>query len=161
MRLLIDGYNLLHALGMAPRAGAVSLKRSRSRLLDWLSNQLGAREDDVCIVFDSKHKSDGAAQAHGAIHVRFASRETADDLIERIVREESAPAALTVVSNDHRIQQAATRRGCAYWDCNTFIDWLQRRDATELTPKPSAERSDKPDTPTDAEVEDWLRRFGK
>jgi predicted RNA-binding protein with PIN domain len=160
MRLLIDGYNLLHALGMAPRAGALSLKRSRLRLLDWLSDQLGARSSDVCVVFDSKHEGRGSEQAHRAIHVRFASNETADDLIERMVREESAPAALTVISNDHRIQHAATRRGCPCWDCNTFIDWLQRRDATG-PPAPRSEQSDKPDGPSDVEVDDWLKRFGE
>src|SRR5690606_3973739 len=109
MRLLIDGYNLLHVSGVfAPRGGPASLERSRNALLAWLAATLEADEiTHTTVVFDAREAVAGRPSSfnYRGISVMFASEyEDADALIEALVRAESAPRRLTVVSSDHRIQ---------------------------------------------------------
>lgn len=156
MRFLIDGYNLMHALGLAPTAG-LSLERSRLRFLDWIAVEIGKRSHDVTVVFDSTQTRGGNESVYRGIRLVFANARTADDLIEEWVQAETAPATLTVVSNDHRLQSAARRRGCITWTCGEYVDWLQ----SETKPaKPAPQSAEKPVEPSDDEMADWLRRFG-
>src|SRR5262249_16598580 len=112
MAYLIDGYNLLYALGVLhDRMGPTGLRKARLRPLGLLRAALGPDEASaVTVVFDAAKAPPGvsAEEDYGGIHVRFAvHQEEADDLIEELIRHDSAPRNLTVVSNDHRIQQAA------------------------------------------------------
>jgi predicted RNA-binding protein with PIN domain len=159
MRFLIDGYNLLHALGMAPRAGTSSLERARLRMLEWLSSRLGERKPDICLVFDSRNQRGGGQQEFRGLRICFSKRESADDLIEELIRDEADPAGLTVISNDRRLQHAASRRSCASWNCGQFIDWLLQGD-NQHPPAPRPEIHDKPEGPSGDEMEEWLKRFG-
>jgi predicted RNA-binding protein with PIN domain len=159
VRYLIDGYNLMHALGMAPQPGGLTLERARMRFLDWLAVQAAATAGDTCIVFDSKNKRGEAEQVYRDLRVQFSHGQEADDLIEQMIRAETIPARLTVVSNDHRLQHAARRRGCPAWTCSEYIDWL-------AAPKEKAENElgtaavEKPPAPSGDEIDEWLKRFG-
>ena len=165
MRLLIDGYNLLHAVGWAPYAGSsITLERSRIKLLDWLANQHGKTVGDVTLVFDAqKGASESPPTLHKGITVRYAFRATADDAIEELLKTDPKPKDLTVVSNDHRLQQAAQRRGAVYWECGVYVDWL----ASLKEPEPRRLKEvdnpdrDKPNQASQAELDEWLRVFEK
>jgi predicted RNA-binding protein with PIN domain len=162
MRFLIDGYNLLHALWPAegrqlrPRAWP----RFRQRLLDRLRASHPADAEAVTVVFDAArepHPDPPEADSRG-IFVRFAvGYPSADDLIEELIRGDSAPSRLTVVSDDHRVRDAARRRGCTVTGCLDYFEWLEQ-------PKPPGE--DRPDPPgkpeglSPGEVEHWLKEFG-
>lgn len=158
MRYLIDGYNLMHALGMAPRPGGASLERSRVRFADWLAVESHGKEANLSVVFDSVHTAGGGEQLHRGIHMRFADARTADDLIEEIIRADPVPSSLTVISNDHRLLAAATRGGCIAWTCGEFVDWLQAR--TRETSDAVRQEPEKPAAPSGAEMNEWLERFG-
>jgi predicted RNA-binding protein with PIN domain len=158
MRYLIDGYNLLHALGLAPTPGGTTLAKARLRLLEWLAAALGpAAVDGVSIVFDSRDDRGGAEQSFRGLRVRFSRGETADDLIERLVHAEQTPPALAVVSSDHRLRDAARRRGCAALSCGEYLDQVSARPSEKAAP-PQAE--EKPTAVTDAELEELLKEFG-
>jgi hypothetical protein len=156
MRYLIDGYNLLHALGVLQgRAGPGGLEKARTRLLGMLRGKFGDHAHDVTVVFDAAQAPPGAVevQDHHGIQVRFAvAAGQADDVIEEFIRKESSPGRLTVVSDDRRLQQAAKRRRCPVLDCGTFIDLLlrPRRPAREAPLKPDQPREDR---------EHWLKEF--
>ena len=157
---LIDGYNLLHALGMAPKPGGLSLERARLRMIEWLAGEIGAEKANVSIVFDSANPRGGGEQSHRGLYMRFSQGQTADDLIEQLILDERVPAELTVVSNDHRLQQAARRSGCVSWKCEQYVDWLlSRKNRPPVESKESAD--DKPETTSDAEMEEWLKKFGE
>jgi uncharacterized protein len=160
MRFLIDGYNLMHAIwpGEGRHLKARAWPRFRQRLLD----RVRAKADpgSVTIVFDANHSPpDAPAEeySHG-IHVRFAvGYPSADDLIEELLRTESSPKGLTVVSDDHRLRDAARRRGCHVSGCLDYIESLDRpatpvRDADEPSAKPEQLSPD--------EVQRWLTEFG-
>lgn len=158
MRYLIDGYNLMHALGMAPTAGGLSLERSRFRFVDWLAVELGERSTTVTLVFDSNRSSNSGEQVHRGIEMKFADARTADDHIEEMIQAEQTPGTLTIVSNDNRLQAAAARRRCIAWTCGQFVDWLQKRPTIHTDSRPPAQ-DEKPAAPSRSEMTEWLRRF--
>jgi len=156
---LIDGYNLLFALGLASkRTEPKAFELARAKLLAWLHEAHGTDVSSVTVVFDAQHVAVGGRPEWNdrGLRVLFAVGMLADDRIEELIREEVNPRKLTVVSSDHRIQVAARRRGCTVWDAAEYIDWAMAR---QQRPKASAPMPGKPDS-SPAEVERWLREFG-
>jgi predicted RNA-binding protein with PIN domain len=162
MRYLIDGYNLLYAMGVMPaRAGPGGLARARLRLLGMLHGVFGADSGKVTVVFDAARAPPGAAEQETAqgIHVRYAHREpAADDLIEDLIRHESVPRQLAVVSDDHRLQQAARRRQCTPLGCLDFLDELARR--RRLQRQRPGQPAEKTTAADEEETRHWLSAFG-
>src|SRR4051812_35636003 len=109
---LIDGYNLMHAVGLAPTALPTGrLEPARRRFLDWLADAAGGRA--VRVVFDAQASvAASPEQDHRGVRVAFAHRRTADEMIEELVGAAPRPDRLTVVSNDNQVKEAARRRGC-------------------------------------------------
>src|SRR5262245_11737319 len=111
MHCLIDGYNLCYAMGVIRnRARPTGLQKGRQRLLGLLAGAYGDEAPQVTVVFDAAKAPAGVPEeeAYQGIQVRYAiHNEQADDLIENLIHHHSAPRQLTVVSDDHRIQQAA------------------------------------------------------
>jgi hypothetical protein len=160
MRYLIDGYNLLHALGLGSRLGPTGLEWARLRLLRLLRETHGDEASDVTVVFDAAGARPGATaeQDYRGIHVLFAVREVeADDLIEQLIRRTSAPRGLTVVSDDHRIQQAARRRDCVALGCAAYLDFLDHKRHPQPPRPPEAPA--KPEEVSPEEAQYWLREF--
>lgn len=159
MGFLIDGYNLLFALGLASRhMPAPQLQSARDRLLLWL-NDKHPDPPSVLIIFDAREAEFGDDREHsiGAVRVRYSTGRDADDLLEDLIREERVPAQLTVVSNDHRVQRAGQRRGCIVWGCGEFVDWLEAPPRPTSPPKPPT--PEKPESVSDEEMDFWLREF--
>src|SRR5436190_23112289 len=99
MRILIDGYNYLHAVGLlrprsgpAGHAGPHELERARSTLLGQLARSYSPG-DSVTVVFDAAGASPGvpAEDWFQGIHILNELHRTADDLIADVVRDDSAP----------------------------------------------------------------------
>jgi predicted RNA-binding protein with PIN domain len=160
---LIDGYNLLHAVGFA---GPGRWEKRRLKLLDWIADAAPVRAGTarVRVVFDAQHGTgDDRERPHRSVLVRFAVRQTADDLIETLLASESAPSTVAVVSNDGRVREAARRRGAAGWSCEAFTDWLVTGSpGPGASPAPPADPPpEKPDGPAPAEVEALLAAFGQ
>jgi hypothetical protein len=156
MRYVIDGYNLLHAWGLAPRQAGI--ERARLNLLDRLRRAGG----DLTVVFDAARAPAGAAAEHDyhGIHVRFILDGTADDWIEDLIRREPQPQQLTIVSDDRRLRQAGERRRCRVQGCLDYIEELQR--GKPAPPAPAAgEAPAKPETPSEEETRHWLKEFGE
>jgi len=158
---LIDGYNLLYAMGvLRKRMGPDGLEKARQNLLGVLHGSFGDESANVTVVFDAARPPPGApaeADYHG-LHVRFAiGLAAADDLIELLIRKASAPRHLTVVSDDHRLQKAASRRHCAVRGCGDFLQELGRR--RQPPAAASGERPAKPSGMSREEAQHWLDEF--
>ena len=93
MTYLIDGYNLMHAIGLARRglpAGALHI--ARKRFLDWLADAAKGRDVAVVVVFDATGARSASPEAdHRGVRVRFTFGRTADDDIEELLAAESHP----------------------------------------------------------------------
>ncbi|MBU4272437.1 MAG: NYN domain-containing protein [Planctomycetes bacterium] len=164
MPLLIDGYNLLHASGiMGHGAGPGSLERSRLAMLNFLAASIEPSElPRTTVVFDAGDAPRGLPRVvqHRGITVRFAAKyESADELIEELIRSESAPRRLVVVSGDRRIQRAARRRRAKVVASDAWYAELVR--ARRQRAQAGAETSDRPPVPLlEEDVNYWIDQFG-
>src|SRR5207244_9115063 len=156
---LIDGYNLLYAMGVIRnRAGPTGLQKARQRLLGLLHGAYGDEASQVTVVFDAAKAPAGAAEEeeYQGLQIRYAVHDAqADDLIEKLIQHHSAPRQLTVISDDHRIQQAARRRQCTVLGCGDYLAWLARHRKERKVPAPEIEI--KPERLSEQETARWLR----
>lgn len=161
MTFLIDGYNLMHAIGLARRdMPAAKFERARTELLDWLADGVDGRAD-VRIVFDAQNAPIWSPESlHHGVHVRFAFGETADDAIEGLIAAEAKPKSLTVVSNDARVRESARRAGCATLSCEELVDWMISKSREQEVNATRVPEIDKPQ-PTSREVDELLDVFSK
>jgi predicted RNA-binding protein with PIN domain len=153
--LLIDGYNLLHAAGLARVSyGPGDLEVCRNRLIAQLAAGL---EDSILsrttVVFDAFSRFDDSEryqQQHG-LSVVFAPAGTdADSEIERLIAAHDAPRQLLVVSSDHRLHKAAQKRKCQAIDSEPFWESLTDQSTdTGRTTSPHRVPS----------TTDWLQEF--
>jgi uncharacterized protein len=166
--LLIDGYNLLHAAGMAQsdyRPG--DLLRCRTQLLKFLLSQLTAAEiQETTVVFDARDPPpDRPAQVVvSGIRVLFANPGgDADVLIQSWLARHPSPRRVTLVSSDRLLQRAARSGGSKFIGSEDFVRELERRHAAR-DPKRSATAPDedaKPAAHASAEqTAYWLKVFG-
>ena len=156
MRLLIDGYNLLHAtdlFGAGDLAG--TLRGSREALLGFLAARLTERERRwTVIVFDAKDAPAGLPERYSeeGIDVRFARGfPDADAMIEEILEGATGARELTVVSGDRRVQRAARSRGAKPVDSSGWFGELCRRE-------PDASRRVSNKEPIGSS-EEWVKAF--
>lgn len=158
MRYVIDGYNLLHHVGRLQAGRNANLNEARLDLLRLLQLRYSGTPDQVTVVFDARGASGPvkAMEDYHGIEVRYTRSEEADDVIEAVIRGESAPQRLTVVSNDRRLKEAARRKGCPVAECVEFWESLEKKAAP--TPSPAPPKDDTGLSPE--EVAKWQKAFG-
>lgn len=163
--LIIDGYNVMHAAGLArPNYGPGDLERCRHRLLRLLVTFLTPKERDRAkVVFDAWDAPEGLPNRmkFEGLQVRFADPgHDADSLIEELILAHSAPRQIIVVSGDRRLQKAAHRRKAKFIGSLSFLDEIVQRspqhdrDEAPLDPHPKYEGE-----LTSGELEHWMNLF--
>ncbi|VTR92698.1 Uncharacterized protein OS=Isosphaera pallida (strain ATCC 43644 / DSM 9630 / IS1B) GN=Isop_0059 PE=4 SV=1: NYN_YacP [Gemmata massiliana] len=162
MTFLIDGYNLMHAVGLVNRkTPCAQFERARTRFLDWLADGVKGRAVTVRVVFDAQDApAPSLEMTHRGVRVRFAYQRTADDVIEELVAVEQKPHAVTVVSNDSRVREAARRADCGVASCQEFTDWLISTVPEYSGVVAPPQEPDKPE-PTPDELNEFLEAFSK
>ena len=162
MIFLIDGYNLLHAVGWASaKMRQPQLDPARRRLLDWLAESAPAvaKADRFRVVFDAMHGPFASLpRSYRGVIVEFAYRSTADDLIEELLAAELVPREVVVVSNDLRLHESARRVRSQAWDHGAFLDYLNTFTERRL-PVDQASAPEKPTVPAADEAAELLRAF--
>jgi hypothetical protein len=164
--LIIDGYNLLHAAGLARRRyGPRQLERCRAQLLAYLAKHLTASERErATVVFDAAGAPPGLPRQLTAagITVRFAATgKDADDTIEELIAAHSAPRQIWLVSSDHRLQRSAQKRRGTFSDSEDFVQDLERRGPIAEESQRHAESPPTRRQTGETETERWLREFGE
>jgi hypothetical protein len=165
MATLIDGYNLLHATGILGRnVGPGTLERARNALLGFLAASLPESEQaDTTVVFDAKNGPPGLPRElhQQGIRVLYAvGYANADGLLEELIRANSSPRRLVVVSSDHQIQRATHRRRATAIDSDRWYADVCRRRRMRASVEPTAD--DRP-TPADTEADSayWVKAFSE
>jgi len=149
MRYLVDGYNLMYAVGLlGKRLGPEGFRKVRTRFLNDLSDALGPLDAaQTTVVFDAAESPGDfpSESRHKGMSVVFAvDDDSADERIELLIARHTAPKGLTVVSSDRRIRKAATRRKARAVAAETF--WVemdarkQRRSRDAALPPPPPDR---------------------
>jgi len=146
--VLIDGYNLMHAAGIARQNyGPGDLQRCRLRLNRKLCELLSAETlVRTAVIYDAfRSESDTRrVQNHGELRVIFAPKGTdADSVIERLLKQSSSPRQTLVVSSDHRLHKAARRRKASCIDSEDF--WQEITSSADDSPMTPASSKPLPD----------------
>jgi predicted RNA-binding protein with PIN domain len=167
--LVIDGYNLLHAAGMAQREYRPGdLLRCRTRLLKLLHGKLSAAEiKGTTVVFDARDPPpDRPAQVVvSGIRVLFAKAGgDADALIQDWLFHHPAPRRVTLVSSDRALQRAARSSGAKFIGSHEFLDDLGRRrgPSSAISGRSSQARDDEKPAhhASPSQTAYWLKVFG-
>lgn len=155
--LIIDGYNLLRAVQNLTEQ---SFNITDVQLCLVLGKYLYRIKKKGRIVFDGIGPRDKTAFNNlRNLEVVFSgSSHEADDVIERLVLENTAPRMLTVVSSDRRVKAAAKKRKATALDCVDF--WTDVIKIFEKKQKRQVEPQGKFIGISEAETEFWLREFG-
>jgi len=131
-RLLVDGYNVIHAVESLRQL----LRRDVGTARDRLRNRLRILADfeavAVTLVFDGpgEQVSTERERGSGSLEVLYApSHLTADGLIENLITRASSPADLTVATHDHLIGEAARVAGAFVMGADELMDWTERAEA--------------------------------
>lgn len=187
MILMIDGYNVAQPIRPGRSPDPRWLENTRKRLLHSLAEHLPAPiRAKTCVVFDANNpprdRSDTAE--HHSMLIRYAvGYNSADDLLAEMIRQHHSPKRLMVVSSDHRVQMAASRRSARFYDSEPWMDDLtdgklhlaidiqngagqggqanrtgSRRNASGKLPMGG--EPPKPRVQSEDEVSDWMREFG-
>lgn len=162
--VIIDGYNLMHAVGIARQTyGPGDLERCRHQLLLWLKEHIAdQKQSNVTVVFDAidSPKPGSTVEYFDQIEVRFPNRGIeADAVIEWMVAKHSAPKQVLVVSSDHRLHKAARRRRSQVIDSEDFARMMSH-ETTRSTSNAAAPEVAKPNPQSVEERNEWLDVFG-
>lgn len=170
--LIIDGYNLMHACGLARKSYARGqLRQCRAQLVRYLAQYLTKPERErTTIVFDAREAPPNLPRqmtAEGMIvHFALPGRE-ADDAIEELIAAHSAPRQIRVVSSDHRLQKSIRRRRGTFVDSEEFAGELERRGPVSDAPPDPVEPENgsghgkEPLDVAETQAEKWLPIFGE
>lgn len=169
MRILIDGYNLMHARGLMDRKFPPDgLRKVRHKFLIDLATALDPMDAQATtVVFDANDAPPDRPdrQKLKGITVLFAVNEQdADERIEVLIAKDSNAKTLTVVSSDLRIRRAAERRRCIVMTSDDFLAKLEKK---KRRPKIVVEVLETPEEigrqrgPTSAEANYWMAQFAE
>jgi predicted RNA-binding protein with PIN domain len=113
VRLIVDGYNVVHAWTSLKRlVSEASLEAARDRLVERLAVLGMISGESVTVVFDAHHS---AAMANSeddvdGVHVVFTRRgHSADHVIERLAYEASNAGDVITVATSDRFQRDLVR----------------------------------------------------
>ena len=168
MDLIIDAYNLIFQCGLeGPARNPASITKSRTRLIQLLASLLpDGQRSRTTVVFDAKRLPPQESQIDSrkqGIRVLFAvDYETADEKIEELIAAHSHPKDLLVVSSDHRIQNAATRRKAKAIDSDVWLDQIERQQQHTKRSTKDSTRQEPPTKRVASEIKshDWKAEFG-
>ena len=164
MPTIIDGYNLIFTCGLEGKTRTPqSLEKARARLVATVASKLSKKErSGTTIVFDAKRlpikETSADFRAHDIRVLYAVDHEDADTLIEELIAKHSTPKKLVVVSSDHRLQTAATRRKATAVDSDVWYEQLlatrkHRGDAKQP-------QNDDGCSKESLESIDWVNEFG-
>ncbi len=157
-KLIIDGYNLIHAIPGMLDSSRDNLEKSREKLLDMIVAFSERRNLDIIVVFDGIQDDVISLEAPISqnVQVRFSPpHKKADTIIIELIQAQNNPKACSVVSSDK-----AVARGIKYWGSKSitsqeFIKILHQKKGRSNPPEEK-----KPEMkPVDMEV--WRRIFKK
>ena len=103
-RIVVDGYNLIHAMPELARLVATDLERARDALVAKLAVYRSGRGVRVTVVFDGRRQAAPQTRPPSGIEVVFSrAPQNADAKIKTMLSLEKSPRSWTVVTSDNSI----------------------------------------------------------
>jgi len=157
-RVVIDGYNLIHAMPELARLVGTDLERARDALVAKLAVYRSGRGVRVTVVFDGRGAGVQQTRPPGGIEVVFSrSPQNADAKIKTMLSLEKSPKSWTVITSDNSIVRYARDYGAKTIPSAEFAAKLGHS-----IPNLGPNRPVQKDTPMSAaEVAEWEEFFRK
>lgn len=163
-KIIIDGYNLLHA--WRDRRSDATCQRQREELLALLAEYQRKANARLTVVFDGGEAGERYPRVQGAYGVRVIFSDpdtTADEEIKRMIAEESKARAAFVVTSDREIIRACRAAGRDVMESREFL-----RQVKEIVSSCGDETGASGDEPPEkryglkdkAEIQAWMKIFG-
>lgn len=124
LRILVDGYSLLHAWPDLARGRARHSEAARDALISTLTQYGDVMGVPLTVFFDGSGAPKGVpkSESHPKMEVIYSPKgKTADDLIERVACRIVKHGEALVVTNDFAEQDTVRAFGCAALGCEEFI----------------------------------------
>ena len=152
MRLLIDTFNVLHVTGVLPPGLAGPEVPGLAALIQ------GSRWSDtpVALICDGMPPPEGPPRLPPRIRAIYSKGVEADDILERLIADSTAPGRLLVVSSDRRVRRAAKKRGAQDLESEQFLRLLLE-DRDRARQQPSTPH--RPANLRPGEVQSWKNEF--
>jgi predicted RNA-binding protein with PIN domain len=135
--LILDGYNLIGALERYATRSTGGLDALRELLINDALKAAGWTGQEIIVVFDASRSPEPGRtelRAGGAVRVVYsASKESADDVIERLVAS-SVDGSFAVCTADFALQRAVLARGAVRSTPREFEELLAELPALTRTP---------------------------
>jgi hypothetical protein len=125
--LILDGYNVIHAVPELARHMDRSLQSAREALVRLCQEARGAT-GPCYVVFDGRdaQASGASAQQHGRVTVLFTRKpEEADQRILRVIEDQKGRGRCVVVSNDNEVANNARAFGARVLSVQAFMKQAQ------------------------------------
>lgn len=124
VRILVDGYSLLHNWPELAPGAARHSEAARDALVDMLTQYQDARGTPVTVFFDGAGARRGKPKNDSghAVEVLFSNAgQTADDLIERAAHRFRDYGEVLVVTDDYAERDMVSGFGGSVASCDNFI----------------------------------------
>lgn len=124
IRILVDGYSLLHAWPELAPGRARHSAAAREALIQQLTHYRDATGTPITIFFDGAGAPKGTPQAHSTREVEVLysrAGQTADDLIERAAYRLSQYGEVLVITNDFAERDTVNSFGGMAQSCENFL----------------------------------------
>lgn len=153
-KLIVDGYNVVHADSRLSRLARSDLEAARRELIRRLSRYLESKNVLLTVVFDGHGGiTDVEVEIPGRLQVMYSpSEQTADELILEILEAAANPREYVVVTSDMAdIGRSARSIGASILKSPEFL--------ARIEPRGPKRRNDRSGV-TEDDVDYWIRRFG-
>jgi predicted RNA-binding protein with PIN domain len=129
VRILVDGYSLIHSWPELARGKARHSSAARTALINILRQYGDAISTPVTVVFDgagpSAHTAHEAPSTPEMEIIYSKSGQTADDIIERVTARLVAYGEVLVISNDFAERDTVASVGGSCSSCEHFIRTIE------------------------------------
>ncbi|MCK9408112.1 MAG: NYN domain-containing protein [Bacteriovoracaceae bacterium] len=152
--LIIDGYNVIHAIPTLQKTLLHDLNVARELLIHSTAQLTHKRKFRATVVFDGIEPTEhNKHTVHAPIHVIFSSPVSADTRIKQLIKNSKQRTSLVIISSDREIISFATAYSCQTHTAKHFANLLAEEDDTVT------EKSDISLTPH--QIKEWLKIFGE
>ena len=127
VRILVDGYSLLHAWEEVAPGKARYSAAAREELISRLTQYHDATGTPITVVFDGTSSTDVSPfPSTPEVEILYSrSGQTADQVIERVVHRLSAYGEVLVVTNDFAEREMVISVGGMFSSCLGFIQMIE------------------------------------
>ncbi|MFA6455995.1 MAG: NYN domain-containing protein [Bacteroidota bacterium] len=152
--VIIDGYNLIHAIPTLKKTLLHDAATAREILIHSVSLLTHKNKFRSTIVFDGMRTDDTLPHpTHAPVHILFSYPLSADEKIKHMIEQSRNRSLLVIVSSDREILHFAKACSCLTHTSKHFSHLLAEIDDT------ITEKSESPLSP--AQIDEWLRIFGE